>query len=148
MDLIKLCEITKTYQLGEIRLEVLRNISLSISSGEFVALMGTSGSGKTTLMNILGCLDRPTSGQYWLDGGDVGNLSSDGQASLRNQKIGFVFQNFNLLPRTSALDNVIMPLTYGDDHLSDRDARRRASRRRASCSVATGSRCQTSTCRS
>jgi macrolide transport system ATP-binding/permease protein len=126
MDLIKLCEITKTYQLGEIRLEVLRNISLSISSGEFVALMGTSGSGKTTLMNILGCLDRPTSGQYWLDGGDVGNLSSDGQASLRNQKIGFVFQNFNLLPRTSALDNVIMPLTYGDDHLSDQDARRRA----------------------
>ena len=126
MDLIKLCEITKTYQLGEIRLEVLRNISLSISSGEFVALMGTSGSGKTTLMNILGCLDRPTSGQYWLDGGDVGNLSSDGQASLRNQKIGFVFQNFNLLPRTSALDNVIMPLTYGDDHLSDWDARRRA----------------------
>ena len=126
MELIELRNIAKTYQLGEIQLAVLRNISLSISSGEFVALMGTSGSGKTTLMNILGCLDHPTSGQYWLDGADVGNLSSDSQASLRNQKIGFVFQNYNLLPRTSALDNVIMPLTYGGDHLSDRDARRRA----------------------
>jgi macrolide transport system ATP-binding/permease protein len=126
MDLIRLSDITKTYQLGEIRLTVLRNISLSISTGEFVALMGTSGSGKTTLMNILGCLDRPTSGQYWLDGADVGNLSSNSQALLRNQKIGFVFQNFNLLPRTSALDNVVMPLTYGGDNLSDRDARQRA----------------------
>ena len=87
MDLIRLNDITKTYQLGEIPLTVLRNISLSISTGEFVALMGTSGSGKTTLMNILGCLDRPTSGQYWLDGADVGDLSPNSQASLRNQMV-------------------------------------------------------------
>ncbi|HAA05393.1 MAG TPA: macrolide ABC transporter ATP-binding protein, partial [Syntrophobacteraceae bacterium] len=126
MKLIELRNIVKTYQLGEIQLQVLKDISLGIGRGEFVALMGTSGSGKTTLMNILGCLDRPTSGQYYFDGSDVANLTPDKQAQLRNEKLGFVFQNFNLLPRTSALDNVIMPLTYSGDHLSDGDARRRA----------------------
>jgi macrolide transport system ATP-binding/permease protein len=126
MELIELRDICKTYQLGEIDLPVLRGISLNIARGDLVALMGTSGSGKTTLMNILGCLDRPSSGQYRLDGHEVGELSSDERALLRNQKIGFVFQNFNLLPRTSAIDNVMMPLAYTSDHLSDREARQRA----------------------
>jgi ABC-type lipoprotein export system ATPase subunit len=91
-----------------------------------VALMGASGSGKSTLMNILGCLDRPSSGEYWLEGQEVSHLSADQRALLRNRKLGFVFQNFNLLPRTNALENVAMPLSYTADHLSDREARRRA----------------------
>jgi macrolide transport system ATP-binding/permease protein len=125
MELIELRDLYKTYQLGEIEVPVLQGVSLTVARGEFVALMGTSGSGKTTLMNILGCLDRPTSGEYWLEGQDVTALSADDWAQLRNQEIGFVFQNFNLLPRTSALENVIMPVSYNSGHLSDREARQR-----------------------
>jgi ABC-type lipoprotein export system ATPase subunit len=125
MDLIQLEDIRKTYFLGEIDVPVLKGVSLSIARGEMVALMGVSGSGKTTLMNILGCLDRPTSGRYWLDGEEVTNFTKDQRAVVRNRKIGFVFQNFNLLPRTSALENVIMPLTYTARGLSSREAYRR-----------------------
>jgi ABC-type lipoprotein export system ATPase subunit len=126
MDLINLKDLSKTYHLGEVDVPVLKGVSLNIGRGELVALMGSSGSGKTTLMNILGCLDRPTSGQYWLDGEEVSRWSSEARAVLRNRKIGFVFQNFNLLPRTSALENVMMPLAYSPENLSDRECRTRA----------------------
>src|SRR5690349_17662976 len=126
MSLIRLEDVTKTYHLGEVDVPVLKGVSLEVEPGELVALMGASGSGKSTLMNILGCLDRPTSGKYWLDGQEVSKLSSDQRAMVRNKKIGFVFQSFNLLPRTSALDQVMMPLTYTAKHLSDREARKRA----------------------
>jgi macrolide transport system ATP-binding/permease protein len=126
MKLIELIDLHKTYHLGEIDVPVLRGVSLTVSQGEFVALMGTSGSGKTTLMNILGCLDRPSSGQYWLEGQDVTALSPDERAQLRNQKLGFVFQIFNLLPRTSALENVVMPLSYNGVNLSDQEAQHQA----------------------
>jgi macrolide transport system ATP-binding/permease protein len=121
MIFIELRDLYKTYHLGEIEVPVLRGISLTVAQGEFVALMGASGSGKTTLMNIMGCLDRPTSGHYRLDGQEVSQLTADERAGVRNRKIGFVFQNFNLLPRTAALDNVAMPLTYTAQHLSNQE---------------------------
>lgn len=125
-DLIRLIDLQKTYHVGEMSVPVLKGVTLSIGRGELVALMGASGSGKSTLMNILGCLDRPTSGEYWLDGEEVSRKTSDERAMIRNHKIGFVFQNFNLLPRTSAIENVMMPLSYTAAHLSDREARHRA----------------------
>src|SRR5262245_21594778 len=126
MEMIELREIKKTYHLGEVDLPVLNGISLSVGRGELVALMGASGSGKTTLMNILGCLDHPTSGRYRLDGEDVTDPSAKDRAKLRNRMIGFVFQNFNLLPRTSALENVMMPLTYSPEEIAERQMQQRA----------------------
>jgi len=110
--LIKISHLTKVYKTGDLENVVLSNISLTIYKGEFVAIMGPSGSGKSTLMHILGALDLPTSGTYTLDGKDVGKLSDDELADIRNRKIGFVFQAYNLLPRTSALDNVMIPMEY------------------------------------
>ncbi len=126
MNLIELRDIRKTFYLGEVVLPVLKGITLNISKGEMVALTGASGSGKSTLMNTLGCLDRPTSGDYWLDGEEVSRLSNDERALIRNRKMGFVFQNFNLLARTTALIQVTMPLLYGRDNVSQKDANSRA----------------------
>jgi putative ABC transport system ATP-binding protein len=112
MSLIESYDITKIYKLGDIEIKALSNVSVTIEKGEFVAVMGPSGSGKSTFMNILGCLDKPTSGKYILENIDIGNLGRDELASIRNKKIGFVFQVFNLLPRTSALENVELPMLY------------------------------------
>jgi putative ABC transport system ATP-binding protein len=113
-------QLTKTYDLGEIQVEALRGINVCIEQGAFVAIMGASGSGKSTFMNILGCLDRPTSGRYLLNGKDVSQMSSEQLAEVRNTQIGFVFQSFNLLPRTSALENVELPLLYNGTAARDR----------------------------
>jgi putative ABC transport system ATP-binding protein len=119
-------DLTKTYVVGEIRVPALQGVNLDIARGEFVAVTGPSGSGKSTLMHILGCLDRPTSGQYFLDGRDVSKLSRDELAAVRNGNIGFVFQGFNLLARTSALDNVELPLLYRRGGMSARERHRRS----------------------
>lgn len=126
MSLITLENIVKTYEVGGEAVPVLRDVSLLVEKGEYVALMGASGSGKSTLMNLLGCLDRPTSGRYLLEGTEISSLSPDARAGLRSQKIGFIFQSFNLLPRTSALENVMMPLTYTPEYVSNEEARERA----------------------
>ncbi len=125
MPLIELDDIHKIYQLGQTEVAALCGVSLTVDGAEFVAVMGPSGSGKSTLMNTLGCLDRPTRGTYSLDGEEVSKMSANGRADLRNRKIGFVFQNFNLLARTSALENVELPLLYSR-HVSPRQRRKRA----------------------
>lgn len=125
MALIELSNINKTYDLGEVKVEAVKSISLTIERGEYVALIGQSGSGKSTLMNTLGCLDRPTSGSYQLEGEEISTLNRDALAQIRNRRIGFVFQNFNLLARTSALENVELPLLYNKG-ISARERHRRA----------------------
>jgi putative ABC transport system ATP-binding protein len=126
--------VTKIYELGQIRVRALSGVTLRIDSGDFVAIMGSSGSGKSTLMNILGCLDVPTSGRYLIDGVDVAHLDEDDLSDLRNRKIGFIFQSFNLVPRTSALVNVELPLAYAG--LKGSERRRRAERALSSVGMA------------
>lgn len=123
--LITLDKVSKIYHLGEVDIPALRDVSFTIAAGELVAIIGASGSGKTTLMNIIGCLDRPSAGQYLLDDQGVTSLNKNELAHIRNKKLGFVFQSFNLLPRTSALENVELPLFYGNN-LSSREKRQRA----------------------
>ena len=122
---IELDHIHKTYTMGDVNVHALRGVSLTIREGEFVAIMGASGSGKSTTMNIIGCLDRPTRGTYILDGEDVSEMSKDQRADIRCQKIGFVFQGFNLLSRTSALENVELPMLYAGIETTERDRRAR-----------------------
>src|SRR5438477_1673412 len=112
-EVVKLTDVHKTYHTGDVDVHAVRGVTLDIQRGEFVALMGASGSGKSTLMNVLGCLDRPTRGSYLLDGIDIEQLDRNELADLRNQKLGFVFQGFNLLARTTALENVELPMLYG-----------------------------------
>lgn len=126
MSLIELADIRKTYETGELQVPVLHGISLTIMPGEFIALTGASGSGKSTLMHILGCLDRPTSGRFLMEGHDVSTLTRDERAAVRNEKMGFVFQSFNLLPRTSAIENVLLPLSYARKRVEHREAVTRA----------------------
>ena len=125
-EVVKLTDVHKTYRTGDVEVQAVRGVSLEIQRGEFVALMGASGSGKSTLMNILGCLDRPTSGRYLLDDADVSALDRDRLADIRNHKLGFVFQSFNLLPRTSARENVELPLLYGTHRLTHAQLREKA----------------------
>jgi putative ABC transport system ATP-binding protein len=123
---VKLEEIHKIYDSGEVPVHAVRGVTLDIAGGEFVAVMGASGSGKSTMMNLLGCLDRPTKGRYLLGGTDVSGLGRNELADLRNQKLGFVFQGFNLLSRTTALENVELPMLYGRRHYSSKEVRERA----------------------
>src|SRR5256886_16509424 len=127
-EVVRLIDVRKTYRTGDVEVPAVRGVSLEIGRSEFVALMGASGSGKSTLMNILGCLDRPTSGQYVLDDADVSGLNRDQLADIRNRKIGFVFQSFNLLARTSARENAELPLVYNTQRLSHAQLRERADR--------------------
>jgi putative ABC transport system ATP-binding protein len=123
---IAIRNLVKTYELGDNVVRALAGVSLDVDAGEFLAVTGPSGSGKSTLMHVLGCLDRPTSGEYLIDGRDVSKMSKDELATIRQEKIGFVFQGFNLLPRTSALDNVELPLLYGRQSIPAAERRRRA----------------------
>ena len=126
MALIELRDVSRSYKLGEVEVQALRDVSVDIDAGEFVAVMGASGSGKSTFMNIIGCLDQPTGGVYRLGGEPVSRLSVDRRAAIRNRQIGFVFQNFNLLARTTALENVELPLVYAGVPVAEQEARARA----------------------